>query len=193
MKLYMVRHGQSTANAAGLHSGWSQAPLTEQGEEDARRAGRVLKDISFDKVYVSDLLRAQQTLKIALSGVTGEATPLLREIDVGELAGKTAATCLEIYGERYCSDKVVRNFVPYGGEDDSMQTERIRKFAAQLEKNEQPYVAAFCHEGSIRCMLDLVMGQKHPRKEYPLNNGSVSIFAYTDGKWSLISWNQIAE
>ena len=69
MKLYMIRHGQSTANAQHLHAGWAQIPLTDQGMEQARIAGRLLAGIQFDSIYVSDLLRAQQTLTAALPGV----------------------------------------------------------------------------------------------------------------------------
>lgn len=189
MKLYMIRHGQSTANAQHLHAGWAQIPLTEQGIAQAHEAGRLLEGIRFDSIYVSDLLRAQQTLAAALPGATGIATSLLREINVGDLAGKTADECFKIYGEQYLDNKVTHNFVPYGGEDDVMHLDRIRRFSAHLEHNVQPYVAAFCHEGSIRCMLDLVMGQRHCRKDYPLDNGSVSIFEFTSGRWILLAWN----
>ena len=189
MKLYMIRHGQSTANAQHLHAGWAQIPLTEQGTAQARAAGRLLREIHFDTIYVSDLLRARQTLAAALPDADGITTSLLREINVGELAGKSAAECLAIYGQRYLDDKAVHNFVPYGGEDDAVHLERIRSFAARLEQNPQPYVAAFCHEGSVRCMLDLVMGQRHCRQDYPLDNGAVSIFEFADGAWTLNAWN----
>ena len=189
MKLYMIRHGQSTANAQHLHAGWAQIPLTEQGITQAHGAGRLLAGIQFGCIYVSDLLRARQTLSAALPGSDGIATPLLREINVGDLAGKTADECLRIYGERYLEDKSAQNFVPYGGEDAAMHLDRIRRFAGHLEQNIQPNVAAFCHEGSIRCMLDLVIGQRHCRKDYPLDNGSVSIFEFNDHHWILLAWN----
>ena len=189
MKLYMIRHGQSTANAQKLHAGWAQIPLTDQGMAQARIAGRLLTGIQFDRIYVSDLLRAQQTLTAALPGADSITTVLLREINVGDLAGKTAGECLKIYGERYLDDKAAQNFVPYGGEDGAMHLERIRRFAVCLEQDALSNVAAFCHEGSIRCMLDLVMGQRHCRKDYPLDNGSVSIFEFVDGHWTLLTWN----
>lgn len=189
MKLYMIRHGQSTANAQKLHAGWAQIPLTEQGLAQAYAAGRLLEGIQFDSIYVSDLLRAQQTLTAALPGADGISTSLLREINVGDLAGKTAGECLEIYGERYLEDKAAQNFLPYGGENVSMHLNRIRSFTVHLERNVQTNVAAFCHEGSIRCMLDLVMEQRHCRKDYPLDNGSVSIFEFVDGRWTLLTWN----
>lgn len=185
----MIRHGQSTANAQHLHAGWAQIPLTEQGMAQAHIAGRLLNGIQFDRIYVSDLLRAQQTLAAALPGAESITASLLREINVGDLAGKTADECLKIYGERYLDDKAARNFVPYGGEDGAMHLDRIRRFAVRLEQDVLSNVAAFCHEGSIRCMLDLVMGQRHCRKDYPLDNGSVSIFEFTDGRWILNAWN----
>lgn len=193
MKLYMIRHGQSTANADRLHAGWAQVPLTESGFEDARRAGKLLEGIHFDKIYVSDLLRAKQTMETALPGAEGIVTPLLREISVGDLAGKNASECLEIYGESYLTNKAVHDFIPYGGENSTMHLDRIREFTMQAELDHAPCIAAFCHEGSIRCMLDLVLGYRHNRKEYAMDNGSVSIFELADGRWSLVSWNNTAE
>lgn len=193
MKLYMIRHGQSTANAQRFHAGWAQVPLTEQGMMQARSAVRLLNGIQFDRIYVSDLLRAQQTLAAVLPGVESITTSLLREINVGDLAGKSTDECLKIYGEQYLADKAVHNFVTYGGEDDAMHLDRIRRFSVRLEQDVQPNVAAFCHEGSIRCMLDLVTGQRYRRKDYPLDNGSVSIFEFTDDHWMLIAWNVTAD
>ena len=193
MKLYMVRHGQSTANSKRLHAGWAQVPLTERGIEEARCAGKLLAGIRFDKIYVSDLLRAQQTLEAALPNAGAVTTPLLREVNVGDLEGKSADECLKIYGESYLTNKAVHNFVPYNGENDDMHLARIREFTKLAERDNLPCIAAFCHEGSIRCMLDLVLGYRHNRKEYAMDNGSVSIFELTDGRWSLVSWNNIAD
>ena len=86
MKLFLVRHGQTVTNATGCWTGWYDAPLTEQGREDAIRARGFLSDLSFDKVYSSDLSRARDTALLALPGCTPEQTPLLREINVGSYA-----------------------------------------------------------------------------------------------------------
>jgi len=68
MQVFVVRHGQSTANLAGTYSGWSHVPLTEKGIADAAHAGQLLKGIEFAKVYASDLKRAMQTCQTALPG-----------------------------------------------------------------------------------------------------------------------------
>ena len=63
----VVRHGQSTANAAGVLSGWHDVELTELGVRQAEIAGGNLAGKSFDKVVTSDLQRAHETAKIIMS------------------------------------------------------------------------------------------------------------------------------
>ena len=190
MKLYMIRHGESTANDEKKHAGWGQVPLTEKGREDAKKAGALLEGIAFDRIYVSDLIRAQETMELALPGAEGIVTPLLREIGVGELSGQRITDCTEKYGESYLANKAVYNFAPYGGEDHDMHQARIRYFADQVAKSEEGTVAAFCHAGSVRCMLEVVLDRWCSPKDYPIYNGSVSIFEYADGKWTCLEWNK---
>lgn len=185
MRLYMIRHGQSTANAGRLHAGWAQIPLTEQGFADARFAGTQLEGLSFDKVYVSDLLRAIQTLETALPGVEGERTHLLRETHVGSLSGKDPDQCFALYGQQYITDKAARDYTRYGGENMAMHHQRIVEFADLLARDPVDAVAAFTHEGSIRCMLNIALGHPHKKEDYPLANGSVTVFSYENGTWKL--------
>jgi 2,3-bisphosphoglycerate-dependent phosphoglycerate mutase len=67
-KLVLVRHGQSTWNLENRFTGWTDVGLTEQGEAEAREAGRLLKDggYEFDVAYTSVLRRAIKTLGIVL-------------------------------------------------------------------------------------------------------------------------------
>ena len=190
MKLYMIRHGESTANAEGKHAGWGQIPLTDKGRDDARHAGTLLEGVTFDRVYVSDLLRARQTRELALPGAEAIETPLLREIGVGELSGHRAEDCRARYGETYVENKAVYNFAPYGGENHEMHMARVGFFADRVAKEGMDTVAAFCHAGTVRCMLELTLGRLCMPREFPLANGSVSVFEYADGKWSCIDWNR---
>ena len=58
-RLVLLRHGESTWNRDNKYIGWTDVPLTEKGEEEAREAGRVLKEhgIVPDHVYTSYLKR----------------------------------------------------------------------------------------------------------------------------------------
>ena len=58
--IYLVRHGQTLQNRAGLLQGRSDFPLNEMGREQARRVGAFFREqgVRFDAVYTSPLRRA---------------------------------------------------------------------------------------------------------------------------------------
>ena len=45
VKLVLVRHGESVANAANVYTGWNDVPLTEKGKKQAENAGKLIKHI----------------------------------------------------------------------------------------------------------------------------------------------------
>ena len=67
IRLYMVRHGQTYLNRYSKLQGWSEAPLTPEGEEQCRIAAEAMKGTGFCAAFSSDLRRAQDSLKIELS------------------------------------------------------------------------------------------------------------------------------
>ena len=68
MYVYVIRHGESETNLGKRLTGWFDTPLTDKGRNDAKKAGLVLKDVVFDKIFVSDLVRARETAEIAFPG-----------------------------------------------------------------------------------------------------------------------------
>src|SRR5262245_15660875 len=66
--LVLLRHGESTWNKENRFTGWTDVDLSEQGREEAREAGRLLKEggYAFDVAYTSVLKRAIRTLWIVL-------------------------------------------------------------------------------------------------------------------------------
>ncbi|MCH8157055.1 MAG: 2,3-diphosphoglycerate-dependent phosphoglycerate mutase [Nitrospinae bacterium] len=67
-KLVLMRHGQSQWNLENRFTGWTDVDLTPQGIDEARNAGKLLKEegYSFDVAYTSVLKRAIRTLWIVL-------------------------------------------------------------------------------------------------------------------------------
>ena len=76
-KLVLVRHGQSQWNLENRFTGWMDVPLSKKGLEEATSAGKKLKDFQFDKMYVSHMLRAIQTLHYVLLELDDERTPII--------------------------------------------------------------------------------------------------------------------
>src|SRR5215469_16993912 len=80
---YIVRHGESDGNIGkgNNHSFGKGSALTEKGKDQARSLATTLKNISFDALFSSDLIRAEQTAEIiALENkITVNTTKRLRE------------------------------------------------------------------------------------------------------------------
>ncbi|MBA4392582.1 MAG: phosphoglycerate mutase, partial [Desulfobacca sp.] len=75
-KLVLIRHGQSQWNLENRYTGWIDIPLSNQGREEAKEAGRAVKNILFDVAFSSKLIRAIETLLLVLSENQEEKTPI---------------------------------------------------------------------------------------------------------------------
>lgn len=86
-----MRHGESEGNAARIFTGHLDSPLTEAGRQQAEAAAEALASVTVDRVVSSDLSRARDTAQAiaARHGLAVEAYPELREIDLGEMAGRS--------------------------------------------------------------------------------------------------------
>jgi broad specificity phosphatase PhoE len=90
MTLYLVRHGESEANAAGVFAGQTDSPLTPRGREQAKVVAMALRPVHFDRIVTSTLSRTRDTAAEIAAGrdVRVEAFADLNEIDLGDAAGK---------------------------------------------------------------------------------------------------------
>lgn len=59
--VYLARHGETVWSLTGQHTGMTDLPLTERGEETARRLGKRLEGLAFASVFNSPLQRARHT------------------------------------------------------------------------------------------------------------------------------------
>lgn len=105
-KLVLLRHGQSVWNLENLFTGWTDVGLTEQGEEEARTAGRLMaeEDLKPDVMHTSVLIRATETADLALeeAGWTGIPTKRswrLNERHYGALQGLDKKKTAEEFGD----------------------------------------------------------------------------------------------
>ena len=93
--LVISRHTESEWNLLGKWTGLTDINLTEKGKHESNLLGALLKDITFDEVFTSDLKRTQQTLDGILAGkesdkiatVPRTASKELSERDYGDLTG----------------------------------------------------------------------------------------------------------
>jgi 2,3-bisphosphoglycerate-dependent phosphoglycerate mutase len=106
IKLVLLRHGESTWNRENLFTGWTDVDLSDRGQEEAREAGRLLKEggYVFDVAFTSVLKRAIRTLDIVLDALDLMWIPVtknwrLNERHYGALQGLNKAETAARYGE----------------------------------------------------------------------------------------------
>ncbi|EUJ46714.1 2,3-diphosphoglycerate-dependent phosphoglycerate mutase [Listeria riparia] len=105
MKLVLIRHGQSEWNKLNLFTGWHDVDLSEEGVEEAKRAGQLVKEagLEFDVAFTSVLTRAIKTLDYTLEGSEQLWVPVhkswrLNERHYGALQGLNKQETADKYG-----------------------------------------------------------------------------------------------
>ncbi len=105
-KLVLIRHGESTWNLENRFTGWTDVDLTPTGVEQAKNAGRLLREGSyeFDLAYTSVLKRATRTLWHCLDEMDRTWLPVvhswrLNERHYGDLQGLNKAETARQYGD----------------------------------------------------------------------------------------------
>lgn len=105
IKLVLIRHGQSMWNLENRFTGWTDVELSEQGIQEAKEAGKVLKEkgFEFDVAYTSVLKRANDTLNYILDELGEKDIPIkrswrLNERHYGALQGLNKDETREKYG-----------------------------------------------------------------------------------------------
>jgi broad specificity phosphatase PhoE len=95
--IYLARHGETEWSLTGQHTGLTDLPLTERGEQNARALRERLNGLNFRKVFTSPLQRATRSCELAGFGAVAEIDRDLLEWDYGEYEGLTTA---EIHAKR---------------------------------------------------------------------------------------------
>jgi 2,3-bisphosphoglycerate-dependent phosphoglycerate mutase len=105
-KIVLFRHGESIWNQENRFTGWTDVDLTAKGVEEARAAGRLLKQngFAFDVAYTSVLKRAIRTLWLALDEMDAMWIPVvpdwrLNERHYGALQGLNKAETAAQFGD----------------------------------------------------------------------------------------------
>lgn len=184
MKLFLIRHGQTVTNLEKRWTGQLDVALTEQGRREAEQIRPILAQIPFDRVYSSDLSRAVITQQLALPGYTAEQTKLLREFDVGSLAGSA-------FSDIPAEQRKPYNY--YGGESTADVCNRIRHFLKELEGKPWENVAAFAHNGVLSCMLRVVLNADFSGAVVGSRNCAIHVFEYDGKMWRLLAWNYMGK
>jgi broad specificity phosphatase PhoE len=150
--LYLVRHGETAANVAGVFLGRADPPLTDLGRRQAERLASVLPPP--DRVISSPLGRARQTA--AAFGRPVEVDPRWIELDYGALEGAHPSTVPADVRARWRTDPT---FAAGGAESLAELAARVRTACEDLAVDaERRNVVVVTHVSPVKAAIAWVLG-----------------------------------
>ncbi|WP_262249566.1 histidine phosphatase family protein [Parapedobacter soli] len=159
--LYIIRHGQTDLNLKGIVQGRGiDSPLNETGKRQAEAFYTHYRDVPFDKIYTSTLVRTHQTVA-PFVGVAKEQLAGLDEIGWGIYEGKEQHPDI-MSGfadliERWRKGELDR--AVEGGETPNQLAERQRKALDHILSQPHERTVLICMHGrAMRIFLCLLMG-----------------------------------
>jgi broad specificity phosphatase PhoE len=175
MDLYLIRHGESTFNAADRSQGHLNSRLTGRGREQARAVGRHLADHRFGAIYTSIMDRSLETARIIAqhhdTDVRGRKG--LRGIDLGLDAGRTEE---EISAAVQEAEQDGRYWTPRGGEDPETFHERITRVIDRIVRRHDDDLCIVGHAGIIRTYIVRYRDEDvYSAYEIPQDNCAINI------------------
>jgi probable phosphoglycerate mutase len=159
MKLFLIRHGQTTGDLEDRYGGTYDDHLTELGQKQLQQTAEQLIGKGIETIYHSPLIRARESAEIIadkigcpLVEVTG-----IKERDYGILGGLTKAEALDKYPDAVEAHKDYLNTDPEGESWEDFNTRVGDAFVeilnqANVAKHETIIILA--HGGSLKRILD---------------------------------------
>ena len=184
LKLYLLRHGETTYSRTGGYCGDLDAELTANGEKMAAAFAAAHSDIAWDAIFVSPMKRtiATATPLCEAIGVEMQLCDGLRELRYGKWEGLTNEFVKENYSEDYLRWLTEPAWnPPTGGETAVQLASRASLAVAEIqEKHPSGNVLVVSHKATIRVilcgLLGIDMGRYRDRIDVPAASLSVVQF-----------------
>ncbi len=179
LRVYLVRHGESTWNRIGRFQGQLDPPLSEAGWQQAARIAARLAGHIWQGFYCSDLRRAHQTAMVIAetSGFRPTVDARWREIHLGDWEGMTRAEVIERYPEhmRRWARRPDWDIVP-GGEGTQAFRDRVQAVWEELVgRHREGEVLVVSHGGVIQALLSEVLAARAiPLFSFRIDNTAVT-------------------
>lgn len=159
--IYLVRHGDIGLGREKRYIGQLDLPLSDLGRDQAASLQDLLCQEPLDKIYCSDLTRAQQTADIIASAhqIVPEVCVGLRELNMGDWDGELFAKIKAKYPEAFKQrGENIANYCPPNGESFSDCSKRVIPIFESLTQAEGATILIIGHAGVNRVILCCVLG-----------------------------------
>ncbi len=192
--IYFIRHGQTDLNLRGIVQGRGvNSPLNANGIQQAQAFFEAYKDVAFDKVYVSTLLRTHQTVAPFLAqGLAMEELEGLDEISWGIYEGQEQTQEI-LQGFEQVVESWRNNDLDLAipnGESPNTLVRRQKEAIAHIVSQENEETVLVCMHGrALRIMLcHLTDVPVCKMDDFPHTNTALYILEYEDDKFTIVDY-----
>ena len=159
MKIYLIRHGQTTGDVEDRYGGDYDDHLTDEGKRQSRELAGKLKHSGIEVIFCSPKIRARETAEIIATeiGCRVEVADNVRERNMyGILTGMIKSKAKERYPEHVGALSNQRHTIPES-EDYEHFTDRITKALAQITAQHYQTIAILSHGGPVSFIFREIM------------------------------------
>ena len=185
MKIYILRHLQTTDNESGINGAQTDTPLSKAGKELAEDLVNKLSENKYDAFVISPLQRTLQTIQPFLETVDSPIVitePLTIERDLGELTNsRDGDGLIEKHKGEQGTDAI--DWTPPHGESINDVYARAEKFLERLSLLPHETVLVSGHQNFLRCLEMHLLNR--PAKDFYicepplLKNGEMRLYERT--------------
>lgn len=183
VRIFLIRHGQTDHNVKKILQGHRDIPLNINGIKQSQRLGEYIRErnVKFDKVYSSDLVRCQETIREILNlsdqnTITVELNSDLRERFMGPIEGMHVNDA-----ERYADKHGKGSFKDFG-ENTTVFLERLQRginsSVNDSISNNNKNIALVSHGGAIRAIMGWLQPNVEDVTKIIVFNTSVTVIDY---------------
>ena len=199
MRIYLARHGETQWNVERRMQGWGDSALTNLGQSQALRHGKLLSRERVSRIFASDLGRVRQTLALVKEHCEADFRfdANLRECNMGQWEGQLVEDIRQEWQVEYGQWRQdSERFSPPDGESINDMKSRVSKVLSTVKAATESRVAFVTHGITTRVLLDLLIGLTDQQKQQlRVPNGvvhmvekqedSTHVFHFRDGSDSI--------
>lgn len=193
--LYIVRHGQTDLNKQGIVQGRGRdTDLNEEGRQQAQLFYKAYKQVPFDKIYISELKRTQQSIQPFIdSGIPYEKLSGLDELAWGILEGQPSTPENKAAFMRLMRDWLDGNLDSKFEEGESPNEVKVRQLEALqaiMSHPEEKEVLICMHGRALRLFLCILLNEPLTEMEnFPHQNLVLYKVTWDGEKYEIVDFN----
>jgi len=194
--IILIRHGQTEFNKKNIFRGHIDVPLDNSGKIQAESNGKLLKEMDFDTIYTSPLIRAKQTSEIINKYQSKNVSTMVDygfiDLNYGTWEGKTEEEIKALFPEHYFQWETnpFKTKIPDGESLNDAEKRSWLSLKKIISKNENQIICIITHRVICKLLICKILGiSKSGFWKIKQDTSCINIIEYSEKKFSVLKLN----